>query len=66
MEKVKMDLLSKATSIHKKIYPCAQKTDFEECFTEDKNRVYFWYNTEDHSTHVLNARIKKTKKKIKK
>ncbi|HLV32436.1 MAG TPA: hypothetical protein VKY57_12770 [Chitinispirillaceae bacterium] len=66
MDKVKMELLSKATSIHKKIYPCAQKTDFEECFTTDNNQVYFWYNTEDHSTHVLNAKITKEKKMLKK
>ncbi|MDO5575454.1 MAG: hypothetical protein Q4F84_00120 [Fibrobacter sp.] len=63
MDKVQMKLLNKATNIHKKIYPCAQNTDFEPCFTSDDTHVYFWYNTEDNSTHVVNERIRKFNKR---
>jgi hypothetical protein len=48
-------LMSKASEMHKKIYPCSSMRQFEQCFTRDRGKVCFWYNTEDQSTHLLVA-----------
>lgn len=52
-------MIKKAEKLHKKIYPCAAKTHLDECFTNNKDFLFFWYNTEDHSTHVITEAIKK-------
>lgn len=33
--------------------PCARKATLEECFTEEGGKVVLWFNTPDHSTHVV-------------
>jgi hypothetical protein len=48
-------LIEQARNRHKRIYPCANQADFEECFTITGNRLMFWFNTEDHSTHLVVA-----------
>jgi hypothetical protein len=51
-------LVHKANEKHTQIYPCPPRNDFEQCFTREKNRLFFWYNTEDQSTHVLTADLR--------
>jgi hypothetical protein len=63
MSQVEERLIKKATRIHKKIYPCAHKKDFADCFTKDDKRIMFWFNTEDESTHVVAEYIKPDIKK---
>jgi hypothetical protein len=50
-----LQLIAQAHHLHGTIYPCANKPSFRECFTEDNGLRLFWFNTEDHSTHVLTA-----------
>lgn len=64
MNDIQNRMIKKAEKMHKKIYPCAKKSNLEECFTKNNDFVFFWYNTEDHSTHVLTESLhKKTKRK---
>ena len=50
------EMIEQATSHHGRIYPCAHKGSFTECFTEDNGLRFFWFNTEDKSTHVITAK----------
>jgi hypothetical protein len=45
-------LYRKAVAKHEKIFPCKSKKNFQECFTISGDKLLFWYNTEDNSTHV--------------
>lgn len=53
-------IIKKAVNKYKRIFPCGGKRRFSECFTrESDNSLYFWFNTEDHSTHVeVDNRVK--------
>ena len=55
-------LVRMAVRKNKAIYPCGQKTGFASCFTRDRGRMLFWYNTIDHSTHVVCAKILRAKR----
>lgn len=57
MNRVKIKLIIQAFLKYKKIYPCGNKNTLFECFTEIDNNLLFWFNTEDHSTHLLTAEI---------
>jgi len=64
MNDIQNKMIKKAEKMHKKIYPCAEKSNLEDCFTKSNDFVFFWYNTEDHSTHVLTESLrKKTRRK---
>ncbi|MBN1309347.1 MAG: hypothetical protein JXA18_15590 [Chitinispirillaceae bacterium] len=63
MNELKTRMIRKAEKRHKKIFPCAQKSQFEECFTNNSDFVFFWYNTEDHSTHVITESLRKKVRK---
>ena len=53
MNTLKKTMIKKAKSRFKKILPCGRGRKFAECFTIEKERVLFWFNTEDKSTHVV-------------
>ena len=53
MSKEKKKLVEKARSLYKRIFPCGKKVSFADCFTQDENMLFFWFDTEDHSTHML-------------
>jgi hypothetical protein len=53
MNELKKKMIETARSKHPQIYPCASGETLEDCFTIEDNTVIFWYNTEDHSTHLL-------------
>jgi hypothetical protein len=53
MNTIKRTMIKKAKNRFKKILPCGRKRKFAECFTVEKDKVFFWFNTEDQSTHVL-------------
>ncbi len=59
MNKTKVRMIEKAQKRHKKIFPCAHKEDFEDCFTNSSDYMFFWYNTEDNSTHVIAESVRK-------
>ena len=59
MTDIEEKLITQARKMHKEIYPCPQRGSFERCFTKDSQRIYFWFNTEDQSTHVVTADVNK-------
>ncbi len=58
MGRVEKELIRKAKSAYKKILPCPHRGKLEECITRDDKHVYFWFNTEDESTHLIVERLK--------
>jgi hypothetical protein len=59
MTEVEERLVNQAAALHAAIFPCPSRGEFEHCFTWDKEKVYFWYNTEDQSTHVISADVRR-------
>jgi hypothetical protein len=57
MNKLKEQLINKAKDRFKKIAPCSTRRTLDESFTVENNTIYFWFNTEDKSTHVLADKI---------
>ena len=53
MDELKLRLINRASKRHRKIFPCSHKEHLTDCFTMQDNLLFFWYNTEDQSTHVL-------------
>ena len=63
MNELKTRMIRKAEKRHKKIFPCAEKSHFEDRFTNNNDFVFFWYNTEDHSTHLITESLHKRESK---
>ena len=61
MEKQKKILIEQARNEHTNIFPCGDKA-LHECFTVHKNNLLFWFNTEDHNTHVLIDEVNELRK----
>lgn len=57
MNQIKQKLIETALQRHEKIYPCISRRTLDECFTLEGGRVLFWFNTEDHSTHIISADV---------
>jgi hypothetical protein len=57
MGELEQKLIKKAMQKHKKIFPCARRGNFDACFTKEDDRILFWYNTTDRSTHVISAKV---------
>ncbi len=55
MNTIKKTMIKKAKCRFKKILPCGERRSLDECFTVEKDKVLFWFNTEDESTHVLSS-----------
>jgi hypothetical protein len=53
MNEIKQKMIEKARNRHTMIYPCSSVHRLEDSFTVEGKRVIFWYNTEDHSTHLI-------------
>lgn len=67
MSNLEKRMIDRAAKKHKKIFPCAHRERLEDCFTKYEDFVFFWYNTEDQSTHVMTEVIKpkvKVQKKV--
>jgi hypothetical protein len=50
---VKKELIDEATRSHRIILPTARRIDISECFTVMCDKMVFWFNTPDGSTHIL-------------
>jgi hypothetical protein len=53
MDEIKIELIQKACKTFKRIYPCGNKRELFDCFTEMDNKLLLWFNTEDQSTHLV-------------
>jgi hypothetical protein len=58
MTELEKSLVRKASEMHTAIFPCGPAKGFEQCFTQEEEKVCFWFNTGDRSTHVVCAEAK--------
>lgn len=56
MSSIKERMIQQAMTQYRSIYPPPHKASFSECFSFENNTLIFWFNTEDHSTHLLAER----------
>jgi len=64
MNEMKRKLIRQARKTYKRIYPCGDKGNLWDCFTEIEDQLVFWFNTEDKSTHLLISSPEKVKYSI--
>jgi hypothetical protein len=64
MTELEAKLMSQANAIHDKIFPCASRKEFDYCFTRENDQLFFWYNTEDQSTHMIAADMRQYEEKM--
>jgi len=57
MSHTQKELLEQARQLYGKIYKVAHRKTWRECFTCEYGYLIFWFNTRDHSTHVLKERV---------
>jgi len=58
MEQLKEFLIEKAKKKYKDIVPCHPHPDFSKCFTEEGNKLIFWFNEEkSNSTRLMVSKI---------
>ena len=57
MNDLKKKMILKARQQYNRIYPCSSKKNFGDSFTVEENRILFWFNTPDKSTHVLTQEL---------
>ncbi len=53
MNDIKAHLIEQARREYRRIFPCARRGDLDECFTVEGNKILFWFNTDDDSTHMV-------------
>jgi hypothetical protein len=56
MKEIKERMVQQAVAQYRSIFIPPHKTSFSECFSFENNTLIFWFNTEDHSTHLLAER----------
>ncbi|MBD3317130.1 MAG: hypothetical protein GF344_15195 [Chitinivibrionales bacterium] len=55
MAAIRRKLIEQARTKYGTIHPCGRCGVFDRCFTISGNRLLFWFNTEDDSTHLVTA-----------
>ena len=55
MNEIKKELIKQAQEKYKDIAPCSAHEHLDECFTLEGEKVFFWFNTPDRTTHLLVA-----------
>ncbi|MBD3422364.1 MAG: hypothetical protein GF398_19800 [Chitinivibrionales bacterium] len=53
MNEKKQKLMQMAQQRYRKIFRTTASHSWDECFTIHNNKLLFWFNTEDCSTHVV-------------
>ncbi|MFC1476351.1 hypothetical protein ACFL5S_00135 [Fibrobacterota bacterium] len=57
MSEIKLGLMQKAIEEYEKIFPCGDTASLDDCFTQTQDKLFFWFNTEDNSTHIVEHSI---------
>ena len=58
MEDIKQKLYNMAIEKHTEIFPCGGKENFDDCYTKQGTKLFFWFNTADENTHSVNIDYK--------
>ncbi|HUI93008.1 MAG TPA: hypothetical protein VLX68_12235 [Chitinivibrionales bacterium] len=53
MGAIKARMIEQAMSQYNDIRPTALRYSFSDCFTVSGDKIMFWFNTGDNSTHML-------------
>lgn len=53
LSKKEKKLVKKAVKKHRIIYKIPYKKNLHSCFTYYNGKLILWYNTIDHSTHIV-------------
>jgi hypothetical protein len=53
MNELKRVMFEQARKRYDSILPCAKADSWNDCFTVEGNKLLFWFNTEDQSTHLM-------------
>ncbi|MBD3391656.1 MAG: hypothetical protein GF418_06355 [Chitinivibrionales bacterium] len=53
MQEIRDQMIRRAIEAHNRITPCSNKEALSECFSLMGDKLVFWFNTDDDSTHVL-------------
>ncbi len=56
MEHLKREMRQEAEEKHGKITPSGHKESLDQCYTEAKGKLLFWFNTEEDQTTRMLAR----------
>jgi hypothetical protein len=56
MSRKKHELIKEARRQYGYIAPCANK-QLQECFTEERGKVMFWFNDSRGNTHMVSREI---------
>lgn len=57
MALLKEKLFNEAIEKHTIIEPCPKCGSWQNSFTIINQKLFFWFNTEDHSTHVVSCEL---------
>lgn len=57
MSRKQRKMIARAARRFGRIGPCVGSGGFAKCFTHEDDRMYFWYNSADGSTHVEVANL---------
>jgi hypothetical protein len=57
MSRIQEKLIENAIETFHEIFPCSSKGSFKECFSIFDRKYLFWFNTADHSTHLMTAEL---------
>lgn len=58
MSRKQLKLINKARRKYGTIYPCARKENYDQCFTQINKKLYFWFNSQDQSTHIVSEEVR--------
>ncbi|MGM0443728.1 MAG: hypothetical protein ACQEQV_06025 [Fibrobacterota bacterium] len=53
MNETMTELIDMARKKYNSIKPCGGYNNLDECFTQEEGKLFFWFNTQDKSTHAL-------------
>ena len=56
-ERIKRGLIEKAIETFTEIFPLTHLKILEKGFTEEANKILFWFNDNENSTHLLTAEV---------
>jgi len=52
-EKLKSEMIALAKKTYGDLYVIRNRKSFEDSFTVQNQRITFWFNTNNHSTHTI-------------
>ena len=58
MQEIQDRLIRQAMETHQNIAPCSNRESLHDCFSTFDDKLIFWFNTDDDSTHVIMEEVR--------